>query len=277
MTSPCRIYLPASLGSTSITRLHRYYGGSDSCRRDLVRGIGFAPAASMPAGRPGCWSSSIPSGFFPNLISHCRRQVSLLIAFEFPTIPPPTPPLPFRCDRFITLLHRRSLPCLSLGLTRGSREFAVARSRVRSFLGVSPTGLAESSSLALRTGHSPQVALHPPSRKRSYHCRLQAGNVSLTGTYTLLFKRLHRRTRLGRQPHHVSRGKNDPSKVGLSPQPTYYFYCPTLLRNVSLYRDFTYGLLCYQRCQDSERSKRRLTSAKVTVSREKRKLRSFQS
>ena len=32
MTSPCRIYLPASLGSTSITRLHRYYGGSDSCR-----------------------------------------------------------------------------------------------------------------------------------------------------------------------------------------------------------------------------------------------------
>ncbi len=37
---------------------------------------------------------------------------------------------------------------------------AVARSRVRHFPVVSPTGLAESSSLLLRTGYSPQVALH---------------------------------------------------------------------------------------------------------------------
>ncbi len=190
-------FLPPFAPPSSVARFHRYYEGSDSCRRDLARYIVFAPTASMPAGRPGCWSSSIPSGFFPNVVSHCRRQVSLLIAFESPTIPPPTTLLPFRCDRFITLLHRRSLPCLSLGLTRGSREFAVARSGVRSFLGVSPTGLAESSSLTLRTGHSPQVALHLSSQKRSYHCRLQAGNVSLTGTYTLLFKRLHRRTRSG--------------------------------------------------------------------------------
>ncbi len=190
-------FLPPFAPPIYVDRFHRYYEGSDSCRRDRVRGIGFVPAASMPAGRPGCWSSSIPSGLIPNVLSRCRRQVSLLIAFELPTIPPPTTTLPFRCDRFITLLHRRSLPCLSLGLTQWSREFAVARSRVRSFLGVSPTGLAESSSLALRTGHSPQVALHPPSRKRSYHCRLQAGNVSLTGTSTPLFKRLHRRTRSG--------------------------------------------------------------------------------
>ena len=74
---------------------------------------------------------------------------------------------------------------------------AVARSRVRTLLGASPTGLAESSSLALRIGRSSQVALHPSSRKRSYHCRLQAGNVSLEGTCTLLIKRLHRRTRMG--------------------------------------------------------------------------------
>ncbi len=76
---------------------------------------------------------------------------------------------------------------------------AVARSRVRTLPGASPTGLAESSSLALRIGRSSQVAPHPSSRKRSYHCRLQAGNVSLEGTFTLLVKRLHRRTGGGLQ------------------------------------------------------------------------------
>lgn len=62
-------------------------------------------------------------------------------------------------------------------------------------LGTSPVGLAESSSLSLRTGLSSQVALHLSSRKRSYHCRIQGGNVTLTGTSTLLIKRLQRRTR----------------------------------------------------------------------------------
>jgi len=66
-------------------------------------------------------------------------------------------------------------------------------------LGRSPTGLAESSSLALRTVHSPQVALHLPSRERSYHYRIQGGNVALTGASTLLFNHLHRRTSRTRQ------------------------------------------------------------------------------
>ena len=70
--------------------------------------------------------------------------------------------------------------------------FLTVSPRVRSSPGASPTGLAESSSLALRMGRSSQVALHLSSRKRSYHCRLQAGNVSLEGTCTLLIKRLHR-------------------------------------------------------------------------------------
>jgi hypothetical protein len=43
-------------------------------------------------------------------------------------------------------------------------------------------------------GRSSQVALHPPSRERSYHFRLQAGNVSLGRTSTFQIKRLHRRT-----------------------------------------------------------------------------------
>ena len=74
---------------------------------------------------------------------------------------------------------------------------AVARSRVRTLPEASPTGLAESSSHTLRTGRSSQVALHLSSRKRSYHFRLQAGNVRLGGTSTLLIKRLHRRTGSG--------------------------------------------------------------------------------
>ena len=57
-----------------------------------------------------------------------------------------------------------------------------------------PDRLGRNEFVNLRTGHSPQVALHPPSQERSYHFRLQAGNVSLIGTCTLLFKRLHRRT-----------------------------------------------------------------------------------
>jgi len=128
------------------------------------------------------------------------RQISLLIAFDLPTIPSPTTALPFRHGRFGTLLHRRDLPRLSPGQASPVVGIAVARSRVRTLLGASPTGLAESSSLALRTGRSSQVAPHPSSRKRSYHCRLQAGNVSLRGTSTLQIKRLHRRT-----SHHAPR------------------------------------------------------------------------
>ncbi len=140
-------FLPPLAPPIYVDRFHSYYEGSDFCRRDRVRHIEFAPTESMPIGRPGPCSPSGPLWTFPDCHSHCHRQISLLIAFEFPTIPPPTTTSPFRCDRFLTLLHRRSLPCLSLGLTRWSREFAVARSGVRSFLGVSPTGLAETSSL----------------------------------------------------------------------------------------------------------------------------------
>ena len=86
---------------------------------------------------------------------------------------------------------------LAMGQTyRGHHRADCVQSRVRQILGGSPTGLAESSSLSLRTGHSSQVALHLVSRQRSYHFRLQAGNGSLDGTFTRQFKRLHRRTRV---------------------------------------------------------------------------------
>ena len=100
-------------------------------------------------------------------------------------------------SRYITVMT-----CLRLSpeTTRKSLKTYVAQTRVRRIPASSPTGLAESGSLSLRTGHSPQVAPHLFSRKRNYHCWIRAGNVSPEGTSTLLFKRLHRRT-----SHHRSR------------------------------------------------------------------------
>jgi len=169
---------------------------ADGCSHSRIAPVGSLRKSRMPVLRPGFflspdshnWNDS--KGLHPG-----HQQFSLLVSSELLTFPPPTTASPFRHDRFVTLLHRRGLPRLSPWQTSSVGGIAVARSRVRSFLGGSPTGLAESSSLALRTGHSPQVTPHPPSRERSYHCRIQAGNVSLIRTYTLLFKRLRRRTR----------------------------------------------------------------------------------
>ena len=161
----------------------------------------FAPPA-LP-GFNATMSALTPAWQALRLFEHehppVSTQVSLLIAFDLPTVPPPTTALPFRHDRFDTLLQRRGLPRLSPRQTFPVSGIAVARSRVRTLLGASPTGLAESSSQMLRTGRSSQVALHPSSRKRSYHYRLQAGNVSLRGTSTPQIRRLHRRTSHARQ------------------------------------------------------------------------------
>ena len=75
--------------------------------------------------------------------------------------------------------------------------FAVARSL--------PDRLGRNEFTLLRTDHSPQIALHPSSRKRSYHCWFQGGNVTPDGTCTHLFKRLHRRTSLGRKSQELER------------------------------------------------------------------------
>ena len=172
-----RIYLPASLGSTafcctvsSLLRKLCFLGGRLNQRQPVSPG-------SLPVGvryrtdGPGPLVKQCPA--LLSLTIRCPRpgasQASLLISFELLTIPPPTTALPFLHGRFRTLLHRRELPRLSSGQTSPVGRIAFARSRVRAFIVASPTGLAESSSLALRTGHSSQVALHLSSRKRSYH------------------------------------------------------------------------------------------------------------
>ena len=89
---------------------------------------------------PHCYVDDSPSTF-------CIRQVSLLISLELLIIPPPTTSLPFPCDRFVTLLHRRRLPCLSPWETPWVEGFARRTVKGSPSLGSSPTGLAETSSL----------------------------------------------------------------------------------------------------------------------------------
>jgi len=69
----------------------------------------------------------------------------------------------------LNALRSESPPGVGPRLGRG------VRSEVRDLQGRSPTGLAKSSSLALRTAHSSWVALHPFCWKRSYH-QLRGGN-----------------------------------------------------------------------------------------------------
>jgi len=97
-------------------------------------------------------------------------EVSLLISIEFPNIPSPTTLLPFRSPRFATLpasVHRasrftnRRLTSLLNRQTMRSSVGQSMKSEVRESLRRSPTGLAESSSLSLRTALSSLVALHP--------------------------------------------------------------------------------------------------------------------
>jgi hypothetical protein len=157
--------------------------------------IEFAPVNAMPlTGQDFCHQSSLNCKSFQSS-RPWHSQFSLFISFDLPTIPSPTTSCPCHCDRFRTLLHRRSLSRLSLGQTSPVEGILPSRDEGSSFTRSLPNmDAAESSSLALRTGLSLQVALHPPSWERSYHCQLQAGNDGLRGTSTLRVKRLHRRT-----------------------------------------------------------------------------------
>ena len=162
------IHLPGALRSPGITRLPRYYGSSVSC-----------PAALRIRTR-GRWT---PSG---------SRQVSLFYAVESSAHSVSTH-LPSSCDLGL-VAHRRltarygAVPFASLPGPQRHLGFALwqqARhddrpNRVR----------------FLRTGRSPPIALHLPSRARSY-VRLQSSNATLAGTCALLIQHADRRTATG--------------------------------------------------------------------------------
>ena len=204
-------YLP-SLATGLVPAGHHYYEGSEFCQPP--QRISPTTVVSF-SHRPGRWSEEPGTGITRRsssrlLTINSQRsdiwQTSLLISIELLNIPSPITLLPFRHARFKTLpgsfIVAAATPTTegySVELIRSSSSRCV-RSKVRAMLAHSPTGLAESSSLTLRTVLSPQVALHPSSRKRSYHCRLQGGNDTLDGTLTQLFNRLHRRTSCGREP-----------------------------------------------------------------------------
>ncbi len=201
-----------SLATGLVPAGHHYYEGSEFCQPP--QRISPTTVVSF-SHRPGRWSEETGTGITRRSSSRLLTidsqrsdiwQSSLLISIELLNIPSPITLLPFRHARFNTLpgpfIVAAATPTTegySVELIRSSSSRCV-RSKVRAMLAHSPTGLAESSSLTLRTVLSPQVALHPSSRKRSYHCRLQGGNDTLEGTLTQLFNRLHRRTSLGRKP-----------------------------------------------------------------------------
>lgn len=122
-----------------------------------------------------------------------HQQPSLLNAIDLPTIPSPTTVLPFLRDRFHTLRHRRELPRLPPGQTCLVRGITVARSRVRHLLAGSPTGLAEASSFCYGLVIQLQLLSTLPHGSAVTFV-VQAGNVRLRGTFTLLINGLHRRT-----------------------------------------------------------------------------------
>ena len=93
-------------------------------------------------------------------------EVSLFISIELPNIPSPTTLLPFhdarfRTSRFGYRRRRRTILRCEPPLGVEPRLRCGVRSEVRDLLDCSPTGLAESSSLSLRTARSSPVALHP--------------------------------------------------------------------------------------------------------------------
>ena len=121
------------------------------------------------------------------------RQVSLLISLDLPTIPSSTTRLPFPHRGFRTLPQPDRLPRRSPGQTSMGRWDCRHAVRGSPWACKLPDRLGRIRFVILRTGHSPPVASHPSSRRRSYF-RLQVRNVNLMGTFTPPINRLQRRT-----------------------------------------------------------------------------------
>ena len=102
------------------------YESSDFCRAASIDVTGIAKFVPLRRAilRRQAWAIgqavSLAAGSNGSSSTSCTRQISLLIAFDLPTIPSPTTISPFRHGRFRTLLHRRDLPCLSPGQTQRS-------------------------------------------------------------------------------------------------------------------------------------------------------------
>jgi hypothetical protein len=140
-------YLP-SLAPGLVPSGQHYYEGSDSS----------ACASEVCTLRRSPCLSRLNFSAFRLQPPYCHFACLGLVRYHYSPCKPPSP----------TASGYASRPCeSSLG--------RFMRSEVRVLLVRSPTGLAESSSLSLRTAHSPPVALHLSCWKRSY-LRIRGGN-----------------------------------------------------------------------------------------------------
>lgn len=125
--------------------------------------IEFAPASAMPLEGQGFCAQSPPNCKSFQSSRPWHSQFSLLISFDLPTIPSPTTSSPCHCDRFHTLLHRRSLSRLSPRQTSPVSGILPSRDEGSYFTRSLPNrDAAESSSLYI-TDWSFTSGCSPPS------------------------------------------------------------------------------------------------------------------
>jgi hypothetical protein len=126
-----RLHLPGALRSTGITRLHRYYGSSDSCQAE-----------------------------------RCTRQVSLLHGSNLPTIPSPTTPRRPEDQFWFESSGLPSYGAVRPGTPLEQVSLDVSWASPLPSRLAATTGRIEF--VILRTSRSPPDALHLPSRERSF-------------------------------------------------------------------------------------------------------------
>ena len=151
-----RLHFPASLCSTGVTRLPRYYGRSDSCSAGSLAAVRLNSSLSF------------------------SEQVSLINAQSLPDHSVSNHPT-WHSRRFNTLP-------LSAAITR-SRRF-----RLRHWLAGSPFTSGRIEFVILRTDRSPPAASHPASRTDAVAVGYRPESVYLKRTFTSLTLRALRRT-----------------------------------------------------------------------------------
>jgi hypothetical protein len=159
------LHLPAPLHSPGITRLPRYYEGSDSCPWTPPIHHGIVNALGKRAGLPA---------YLRWIFRPFRLQPPTAVPLVCSGFQPTG--LPDRLVRRPARSPRRAVRLLGFALHSQARHDS-RPNRVR----------------LLRTGRSPPVAPHPASRRRSY-LQLRSPEPTPARTCTLLIQRLHRRT-----------------------------------------------------------------------------------
>ena len=150
---PCvrsfRIHLPASLRSTEVTPLLRYYGRSNSYRavsssRTLRRSVRSRGLDVGPQAR--ALRAESPTALDARLSTPLPDRSPSLARLIFRPFRPQPPSCLFPATALARYFSRTGCRVYPPGRPSGSRDLSVARSGVHHLLAGSPTGLAESGS-----------------------------------------------------------------------------------------------------------------------------------